>query len=165
MRYQTLQQAINEIVSAHKADLTFFTGLESDFDPANNVHYPAIVFTPPAFTMPFPDGTVGMDTWTLHIESQEQLSDSSTTAQKQEALDRTREYLRDIVLEFVYNYGYENKAVSYGNITENLDFVVTEVAAFSPFIDINDGITGWQVDLTIQEGDYDTLCHLSDIFS
>lgn len=164
MRYNILQQALKEIVESHKAEITFVTGLETDIN-TENVRYPVVFLQPPAFDMPFNDGVVGNDIWSIHLESQEQISDASTTEEKQEALDRTREYLRDIVLEFTYTYGNDGKSVTVDNITEVMDFIVIETTAFVPFVDLGDNITGWMVDFKIQEGDYDTLCHLTDIFN
>lgn len=166
MRYQTLQQAIKEITESHQADITYYTGLEQDFDPANDVNYPALVFTPPAFNLNLDNETDQANkTWKLHFETMELLSTESTTAEKNEALDRTGEYLKDIVLEFWITYGTESKTVTVNNITEALDFVITSQPIFAPFIDLGDNVTGWQVDLEITEQLKEDLCHLPDIFS
>ena len=166
MRYQTLQQAIEDITEAHQSDIQFFSGLESDHDTANDINYPALVFTPPAFDLNLDNETDQANkTWKIHLEAQELLSDQSTTEQKQEALDRTAEYLKDIVLEFWITYGYENKTVTKNNITETLDFVISSQPVFLAFIDVNDGVTGWMVDFEITEGLKEDLCHLPDIFS
>lgn len=165
MRYQTLQAAIKEITLAHDADLIPFTGLESDLDPSRKLHYPCIVFTPPSFDLDLTNETNNNFTkWKIHLESRELMSTSSSVDEKNIALDRTREYLKDVVLQFVLVYGDE-KEVTHNNLTETLDFKVTTQPVFLPFIDISDGITGWQVDFEITEGLYNDICHLDDIFS
>lgn len=166
MRYNILQQAIKEIVESHKADIKYFSGLEEDFDPSQKVNYPAIVFTPPAFDLQIENEPEQKNQiWKLHFESQEMLSTAASTTKKQEALDRTAEYLKDVVLEFIYTYGYDNKTVTIDNITETLDFEVTSTLTFLPFIDVNDSVTGWQIDLEIKEARIDSLCHLPDVFN
>tara|TARA_R100001244_G_C5160731_1_gene130971 strand:- start:818 stop:1315 length:498 start_codon:yes stop_codon:yes gene_type:complete len=165
MRYQTIIEGIKLIVESHKSDLTFFSGLESDKDPANNVHYPLIFLPPPIPTEPLTLESISSNTkWLLHIESQELLSNDSTTQQKQEALDRTREYLRDVYYKFILN-GFDITSVTFNNVTEDLDFKLDTEAPFQAFIDINDGVTGWMVDFTIQESDNNNLCHLDDVFN
>lgn len=163
MRYAILQQAIKEITESHKSGLTFVTGLEEDKN-IGSVQYPIIFLSPPAFTMPLFKEQIGSDSWVVHLESQELLQESTSVEVKQAALDRTREYLRDIVLKFVYNYGVNSQSVTVDNLTEVLDFEVVGEAPFLPFIDIDDNITGWQVDFTIRENTQEDLCHLTDIF-
>lgn len=166
MRYQSIIQAIKEITESHKASLTFASGLESDIDPASATNYPLIFLPPPSFTEPQSIDSISSNTiWRLHLESHEILSDTSTTDQKQEALDRTREYLRDVYYKFILDYGFDVKSVTVNNLTEELDFKLTAASEFSPFIQIGDGITGWQVDFTIQEGINNNLCHLTDVFN
>ncbi len=163
MRYAILQQAIKEITESHKSGLTFVTGLEEDIE-AGSIQYPIVFLQPPSFTMPLFKDEVGADSWNIHLETQEQLQPGASTAEKQEALDRTREYLRDIVLKFVYLYGVDGATVTVNNLTEVLDFETTTTAPALPFIDIDENITGWQVDFTIQDGKQADLCHLSDVF-
>jgi len=163
MRYAIIQQAIKEITGSHKSGLTFVTGLEEDIE-AGSIQYPIIFLQPPSFTMPLFKDEAGADSWNIHLESQEQLQAGTSAAEKQEALDRTREYLRDIVLKFVYLYGVDGATVTVNNLTEALDFETTSTAPFLPFIDIGENITGWQVDFTIREGNQADLCHLNDVF-
>lgn len=165
MRYQTLQQAFKEITEAHDASLKYFTGLESDLDPSNRKHYPCLVFTPPGFNINLDnENNNNFNVWQIHLESRELMSTTSSVDEKNIALDRTREYLKDIVLRFVLTYG-DNREVTKNNLTETLNFRVTTQPVFLPFIDISDGVTGWQVDFEITEGLYDDICHLDDIFS
>ena len=108
MRYQTLVQAINDISDAHNADPSFATGLESDINPNDDSLYPLTFLPPPKFSEIALTESMSSNTiWTMHIEVQEVLSTESTTQQKQEALDRTREILRDIYFQFVLVYGYD----------------------------------------------------------
>lgn len=163
MRYSIIQQAFKEITESHKSGLTFVTGLEEDID-LGAIQYPLVFLQPPSFEMPLLTDTIGADTWRVHLETQEQLSAGTSTDNKQAALDRTREYLRDILLNFVYNYGVNNKSVTAGNLTEVLDFEVVGTAPALPFISLDDNITGWQVDFTIRENSQADLCHLNDVF-
>ncbi len=163
MRYSIIQQAFKEITESHKSNITFVTGLEEDID-MGSIQYPLLFLQPPAFSMPLLTDSIGSDTWKIHLETQEQMQGSASTNSKQQALDRTREYLRDIVLNFVYNYGVNNKSVTVGNLTETLDFEVVGVAESSPFISLDDNITGWQIDFAIRENKHEDLCHLNDIF-
>tara|TARA_R100001244_G_C5149744_1_gene129458 strand:- start:551 stop:1051 length:501 start_codon:yes stop_codon:yes gene_type:complete len=166
MRYQTLIQAIKEVSDSHKADPTFVTGLESDINPSDSTKYPVTFLPPPKFGEPVSSETIASNTtWTIHLESQELLSDTSSTDQKQEALDRTREILRDIYFRFVLKYGYDGETVTVNNVSEETDFIVSTAPEFAPFISIGDNITGWQVDFSIQEGVNNDLCHLDDVFS
>ena len=165
MRLQTITEGMKVIAESHKSSLTFFTGLESDIDSANNNHYPIIFFSPPRFIESGSIESLGSNTvWELHLESQELLSAGSTTQQKQEALDRTREYLRDVFLKFALS-GYDVTPVTFNNLTENLDFNLLDPSPFAPFIDINDNVTGWQVDFKIQESNSNPVCHINDIFN
>ena len=165
MRYQTLQQAIQDITESHDSDIQFYSGLESEFDLGNDIQYPALIFTPPSFDLSLDNDTDQANkTWKIHLEVQELLSTETSTTEKQEALDRTAEYLKDIVLRFWITYGYENKTVTKNNVTETLDFVVSSISSFIPFIDEGDSVTGWMVDVEIQEGLKEDLCHLPDIF-
>jgi len=165
MRYQTLQQAFKEITLAHDADLKYFTGLESDLDPSRKLHYPCLVFTPPGFALNLENETNNnFNRWKIHLETRELLSTTSSVDEKNIALDRTREYLKDIVLQFVLVYG-DNKEVSKNNVTETLNFKTTVQPEFLPMLDKSDGIAGWQTDFEITEGLYNDICHLSDIFS
>jgi hypothetical protein len=164
MRYQTLQQAFKEIAAAHDADLKYFTGLESDLDPSNKLHYPCLVFTPPSFDMSLDTETnSNYNKWKIHLETRELMSTTSSVDEKNIALDRTREYLKDIILEFVVNYG-DDKEITKNNLTETLNFHITTQPVFLPFIDISDGVTGWQVDFEITESLYNDICQLADIF-
>jgi hypothetical protein len=166
MRYQTLQQAIQDITESHDSDIQFYSGLESEFDVANDIQYPALIFTPPSFDMSLDlDTDQANKTWKIHLEAQELISSEASTAEKQEALDRTGEYIKDIVLELWITYGYENKTVTKNNVTETLDFVISSQPSFVPFIDLADGVTGWMVDFEITEGLKEDICHLSDVFS
>jgi len=165
MRYQTIVEGIRDIAESHKSIETFATGLESDIDPSASTLYPLIFLAPPTPTAPLTQDSIGSnESWTVHLEAQEIISDASTTQQKEEALDRTLEYLRDVYYKFILN-GFDVTSVTVNNKTENLDFRVTTESPFQPFIQINDGVTGWMVDFTIQEGNNSTLCHLDDVFN
>ena len=163
MRFSIIQQALKEIVGSHKSNITFVTGLEDDIE-MGSIQYPVVFLQPPSFSMPLLNDTPGNDSWNIHLEAQEQLSDSSSAQQKNEALDRTREYLRDIVLKFVYDYGVNGATVTVDNLSDTLDFEVLNPAPVLPFIDLDDNLTGWQIDFTIRENRQSNLCHLDDIF-
>jgi len=166
MRYQTLIQAIKDTSDAHKADPTFATGLESDINPSDSTQYPVTFLPPPKFSEPASTESIASNTvWTIHLEVQELLSDTSTADQKQEALDRTSEILRDIYFRFILKYGYDGETVEVNNVSEALDFTVSTAPEFAPFMSLGDNITGWQVDFAIQEGVNNDLCHLDDVFS
>ena len=166
MRYQSLQKAIQDITESHVASLQFYSGLKSGFDTANNIEFPAVIFTPPAFDMSLDNDTDQANaTWKVHLEVWELLSTESTDAEKEEAFDRTCEYLKDIVLQFWIVYGYESKTVTVGNVTDTLDFVITTQPSFVGFQDTQENITGWMVDFEIQEGLKEGLCHLPSVFS
>lgn len=164
MRYAILQQAIKEITESHKANLTFVTGLESDIDTESE-QYPIIFLQPPSSILTLASDTVGSDTWQIHLEAQEMLDPESSVSQKQEALDRTREYLKDIVHQFVYTYGQDGKTVTIENTTETLDFKAVTTGQLTPFIDLGDNISGHLVDFSIQEEGQANLCHLNDVFN
>jgi len=165
MRYQTITQAFKEIVESHKAGIRFFTGLESEAVTDNNENYPLVVLVPTDFTLSLDNSLKDNNkTWNIELQVQELLSDQSTVQEKNEALDRTGEYLKDIVLQFVTVYG-DDYDVTYGNITETLDFVTESQPAFVPFIDEGDGVTGWQVTFSIKEGVNQDMCHLPDMFN
>ncbi len=166
MRYQTLVKSIKTISDSHKADPTFVTGLESDINPSDNTKYPVTFLPPPKFSEPASNETIASNTtWAIHLEVQELLSDTSSVDQKQEALDRTREILRDIYFRFILKYGFDGETVTVNNVSEETDFIVATAPEFAPFISIGDNITGWQVDFAIQEGVNNDLCHLDDVFS
>lgn len=165
MRYQTLVQELKEVAESHNANETFFSGQEADINPSNNTRYPVVFLVPPKFSEQANNESLSSNTvWTIHMEAQELLSESSTTDQKSEALDRTREILRDVYFQFVLD-GMDDKSITVNNVTEILDFSVSTAPEFAPFVDIGDNITGWQVDFAIQEGTNDNLCHLPDVFS
>ena len=166
MRYQTLIQAVQDIAESHAADLTFFNGLESDFDPASGTDYPALVMTPsPALLELGNEPAQASKTWKIHLEVYEQISDTASVTDKNEALDRTHEYLKDVILQLFFEYGYENKEVTVNNVTETLDFTITVNPELIPFIGEGDNLTGWYADFEIKEGLYEDLCHLPDIFN
>lgn len=165
MRLQTILEGVKNIVESHKSSLTFVTGLESDINPSNKTHYPLIFLSPPRFSETGNVASLGSNTtWELHLESQELLSTGSSAQQKQEALDRTREYLRDVFLKFALD-GYDVTPVTFNNLTEDLDFNLLDSAPFAAFIDLNDNVTGWQVDFKIQESGNNSVCHINDIFN
>ena len=164
MQYQTIQQAIKEIVESHVSNLTFVTGLESDID-TENIQYPIVYLQPPASTLALSSESIGADIWQIHLQSQEQLELESSTDDKQAALNRTRESLKDIVHQFVYNYGQATKDVTVNNNTETLDFNTTSTGIMSPFVDKDANVTGHMIDFTIQENTPANLCHLPDTFS
>lgn len=166
MRYQSLQEAIREITESHVSDLQFYSGLKSGFDTANNVNFPAIVFVPPSFDMPIDnEAAQAHKVWKIHLEAWELLSTESTDQEKEEAFDRTCEYLKDVVLQFWTVYGYPSKTVTVGNVTDTLDFTISSVPSFVGFQDEQDNITGWMVDFEITEGLEDDVCHLPSVFS
>ena len=166
MRYQTLQKAIEDITLAHQADIKFYSGLKSGFDPVNDVQYPALIFVPPSFDMSLDNETDQANkTWKIHLEVWELMSTESSDEQNEIAFDRTCEYIKDIVLRFWTAYGELDTEVTVNNVTNTLDFVVTSQPAFVGFQDVGDGVTGWVVDFEIQEGLKEDLCHLPDIFS
>ena len=165
MRYQTIIQAIKERSESHKANESFATGLESDKDAADNTKYPLIFLPPPSFEETASIESLSSNTiWSIHLEVQEQLSDESTADQKQEALDRTREILKDIYFQFVID-GLDCREITFNNVTENLDFNLSSTSPFQPFMDLGNNITGWMVDFSIQEADSKSLCNLSDVFA
>lgn len=164
MRYQTILQAVKEVADSHKANQSFVTGLESDID-VENAQYPLIFMPPPSFEESENTQSLSSNTiWNLHIESQELLSTESTLQQKNEALDRTREILRDVYFKLVLN-GMDSESITFNNVTEVLDFTVTKSSPFSPFVDLGNNMTGWFVDFSIQENNNNDLCNLSDVFA
>lgn len=165
MRYQTIIKAIKDTSNAHQADLTFVTGLETAID-VDNAKYPVTFLAPPRFTESLNIETLSLNTvWTIHLEVQELLSNDSSVDQKQEALDRTRELLRDVFYRFIVKYGIDGETVTVNNLSEKTDFTLSSAVEFAPFVDIGHNITGWQVDFSIQEGGNADLCHLDDVFS
>ena len=166
MRYQTLQKAIQDITEAHQADIQFYSGLKSGFDPVNDVQYPALIFVPPSFDMSLDNETDQANkTWKIHLEVWELMSTESSDDQNEIAFDRTCEYIKDIVLRFWTAYGELDTEVTVNNVTDTLDFTVTSQPAFVGFQDGGDGVTGWVVDFEITEGLKEDLCHLPDIFT
>jgi hypothetical protein len=164
MRYQALQQAIKVIVESHEAGISYFTGLEEDWDTDSSENYPAVIFIPTPFVLDLDNDTDQANrTWKIHIEVHEQFHDQTVDA-KNAALDRTSEYLKDIILEFVFTYG-DSKDVTFNNLTETLDFTVTTPVPMEPFINLGDNKTGWLVDFEIKEALKEDLCGLPDIFS
>lgn len=163
MQYQIIQQALKEIIESHVSGLTFVTGLESEIDTAR-VQYPIVYLQPPASTLALSSESLGADIWQIHLQSQELLSQESSTEDKQAALNRTRDNLKDIVHQFVYMYGREGREITVNNRTESLDFKTTTTGIMTPFIDKGANVTGHMIDFSIQEEGREDLCHLANTF-
>tara|TARA_R100001244_G_scaffold131882_3_gene106092 strand:- start:488 stop:985 length:498 start_codon:yes stop_codon:yes gene_type:complete len=165
MRYQTLTNLFKTVTENHKADLTFIDETITDADTASEVVYPLILFMVPTLVdnlnIQLDQNNAG---WTIELQAQELEGEGVTPELRAEILDRTLEYLRNIILEIMVNYNNQTSFTT-NNLSEELDFTVSP-PSYAKFINVgSEGLTGWQATFTITEDTYTNCTVLGDIFN
>ena len=145
MTLQTLQLLLKDITDRHKANIRFFTGLKSDFDPSNEKNYPALHVDPISIATTLTDQYVV--NWSMVMELVDILPDDRTTDDVNEALNRLNEVKKAVMFELM-NFGRGDKL--FGG--EELDFTIPAIILDTPIIDeTENNLTGWQTTFTIVE--------------
>lgn len=165
MRYQTLTGLFKDRVEAHKADITYIDETVEDFDPASEKNYPLILFMTPSLTGNLiNESDQNNKTWTIELQAQELEGEGITPELRAEILDRTLEYLENVILEVFVNFNNQTSFTT-ENLTEELDFTIPSVA-YAKFINVGaEGLTGWSATFTMVEDTYQNCEHLTDIFN
>lgn len=164
MRLDTFQALIKQITEKHKAGVRFFTGLEKDFDPANEKLFPAVLLVPVSLELTCQPPEY-LKTYKLQLRCLDILPMSRTTDEVNKILHKTQQVLENIILKFNLDYGFKQAEVTFNNLTERADFALTSVA-FEPFIDDGaNNLTGWQADFTFREGAQFDACCVDDQFT
>lgn len=145
MTLQTLQLLFKDITERHKGDVRFFTGLQSDFDPANEANYPALHVDPISVSTTLTDQYVV--NWSIVMELVDKLPDDRTTEDVNEALNRLNEVRKAVMFELM-NFGRGDKEFN----GVELDFTIPAIILDTPIIDeTENNLTGWQTTFTIVE--------------
>jgi len=135
------------LTTGHEAVYSFFHGIERDFDPVNNVQYPAI------FMLPINVGTdinAGrfIKSYSLVLQCIDLLPEDRTTQQIGDALAKTDLILDQILTYFTVNF--QGKELTIGGKLVRFDFTFTSAPSKTPLVDAGtSNLTGFECSFTI----------------
>ena len=161
MTLETLQALLKDITDRHKADVRFFTGLNSDFDPANENQYPAL-HVDPISTSEVIFNAQYTENWSMVMELVDILPQDRTSDDVNDALNRMNEIRKAFFFELI-NFGDGSKDFQ----GTSLDFTIPTPIVNTPIIDeTENNLTGWQSTFTIVEpiAGSTLQCRLDDNF-
>jgi len=165
MRLDVLQALLSDIVTRHKADITFFTGLRSDFDPASARKFPAVHVQPITKNRIIFNGQYTIN-WTVLMEVVDRLPEDRQTTDINAMLNRM-DVITDEILFELHCFGDENKSLTVNNIAHKFDFQIPAPIDGTVIIDeTENNLTGWATSFTIVEpvDGSDIVCCLTDSF-
>lgn len=158
MTLQTLQSLLEDVVTAHKSDVRFFTGLESDFKDSSDVKYPAIHVLPVGNSGTITNNQTPSQTWAVIMEYHTIVPNDATKDAKNEAMQRSNQILWDIIFKLA-DLGSSGATVTYNNVVTKLDYSLPLPSNMTAFVDIApDNTTGWQVIFSIVEDNAVDFC-------
>lgn len=153
------------IVIRHKSGIRFFTGKESETDPAHELKYPLFYLAPISVVKKVQEANY-INTWNIVCELIDILPQDRDTERVNELLDRLYRIMEDLLLEFSINYSY-GKSITFNNFTETLYFNIGDISII-PVIDTKEAnLTGWQASFAITEqiNPNDVVCCLDENFT
>lgn len=166
MRLETFQYILQTITEDHKAGIRFFTGEESDFDPASNKNYPANFVLPVQANMIINNSSEFVQQWIIIMEIKDILPQDRSTDDINEQLNTLFEILREIIIKFLFDYGFNIQTITVNNKEDLIDFTLATPIAILPFIDEGEqNYIGWQANFTINESFNPNKCNIDEQFN
>lgn len=167
MTLKNLQALLKDVVTRHKADITYFSGLGSDFNPSSETKFPAAVVQPIGKTRTLsPDGSYTIN-WAIIMMVFDILPEDRTTDEVNDKLARFDRITDELIFE-LYEFGYEEKDFIDGNETVKMDFQIPSPIDSNSMIDETESnVTGWITTFTIVEpvDGSDISCCLKEVFN
>lgn len=162
MRLDTIHEIFSEIATKHKAIKSFYTGLATEFNTDFDLEYPAMFVDPVSVTQSIRRGFF-QNTWNIALEVIDMLPDDREMNDVNRVLTETKEIVNQVLSKLVLDYN--EKDVTYNNITEKADFQIVDGFTVLPLIDDTDkSHTGWAVSFSITEQVKFSACCNDDIF-
>lgn len=158
MKLRTLHALLQTIVEDHESDLTYFNGIETDFNTGNNAQLPVLAVL--AIDNLVVQSAAGrpQQNWTISGFIGDSLPMDRTTDAVQASRERTNEIMHDITFR-LEDYGDE-KTFTSNDLTEKLSFTFLSGLSMTTFTDEKEyNATGWIFTVTLQESvDADYCC-------
>lgn len=158
MKLRTLHALLKTIVEDHKSDLTYFQGLETDFNAANEAKMPVFAVVSIENLLVQSNPGRPQQNWIISGFLADSLPVDRSVDAVETSKERTNEILKDIAFR-LEDFGDE-KDFTAEDLTERLDFNFLAGFSMIPFTDEKDfNATGWVFTVTLQESvDLDFCC-------